>query len=169
MSPGERAVAWELERNGRQIFWLARGSFVLVGSLPWWLPLARAHLPLGPVGTFLDAWFILVCHRLPERTLEFAGVAMPICSRCGGIFLGLAIGAALAWPRIGIRQARWALLVAGLLMLADVVTQDMGVHPPWHSSRIATGALLGWVASSALMAAIIRERRLDRPETAPPG
>lgn len=151
----------ELRRNGRQLLWMARGSFALVGTLPWWLPVARAHLPMGPVGQFLDLLFIMVCHRQPERTLHFFEVAMPICSRCGGIFLGLAIGAALTYPRISIRQTRWGLVAAGALMLADVLMQDLGVHPLWHSTRVATGALLGWIASSALMTAIIRERGLD--------
>src|SRR5690606_27675073 len=44
----------ELRRNGRQLLWMARGSFAFVGTLPWWLPVARAHLPMGPVGQFLD-------------------------------------------------------------------------------------------------------------------
>ena len=34
-----------------------------------------------------------MCHRMPERTIELAGVAMPVCSRCGGLFTGLALGA----------------------------------------------------------------------------
>lgn len=164
MPASDRAAdPWDrdMRRNGRQLLWIARGSFLFVGTLPWWLPAARAHLPLGPVGEFLDLLFLLVCHRLPERSLQFWGVFMPICSRCGGIFLGLALGAALTRPRISIRQARWGLAGAGSLMLADVLLQDFGVHPVWHSTRIATGALLGWVASGALMTAIIRERRLD--------
>ena len=49
---------------------------------------------------------------------------------------------------------------AGLLMLADVLMQDFGIHPVWHTTRLVTGALVGWVASAALMTAIKRERRL---------
>jgi uncharacterized membrane protein len=156
-----------LERERRdlahQALWIVRGLLVLVGTMPWWLPLARAYLPLGPVGTILDALFIVICHRAPERTIELAGVAMPVCSRCAGIFSGLALGAALVWPRIDIRYARIGLVVAGLLMIADVVTQDTGLHPPWHATRLATGALLGWIASAALVSAIMRERRLATP------
>ena len=65
-----------------ELLFLARASFVVVGTMPWWLPLARAALPLGPVGQVFDLLFVVVCHRLPDRTLDLAGVAMPVCSRC---------------------------------------------------------------------------------------
>lgn len=152
------ADRWEIERrrNDRQLLGMARFSFLVFGSTPWWLPLIKNHI--GPLGQVLDMSFILLCHRLPERTIEIAGNLMPVCSRCAGIYLGLALGAVLLWPKPTIPQARWGLLATGLVMLADVVTQDMGIHPVWHPTRLLTGALLGWVASSALMAAIRRER-----------
>ncbi|MEM1028820.1 MAG: DUF2085 domain-containing protein [Myxococcota bacterium] len=165
MPLGSRAAdRWEAERrrHDRQLLVIARSSFLFVGSLPWWLPLVRDVL--GIAGDALDLSFVVLCHRLPERTLEIGHHAMPVCSRCGGIYLGLALGAVLMWPRLSLRGARWALFGAGLLMLIDVVTQDLGLHPVWHATRIATGALLGWVASSTLMAEIRRERgMLPRP------
>lgn len=160
--PAAPTDKWERERRdlSHQILAIARGSFAVVGLMPWWLPLARAYLPIEPVGMFLDALYVVLCHRLPERTLSLAGIAMPVCSRCAGIFGGLALGAIALWPRLRIRHARIALVAAGLLMLADVLMQDFGVHPVWHSTRLITGALVGWVASAALMTAIKRERRL---------
>jgi uncharacterized membrane protein len=154
--------AAERERATRQLFFFARGSFVLVGTMPFWVPLLRAWLPLGPLGIILDGVFVVVCHRMPERTLELAGVAMPICSRCAGIFGGLALGMLLCWPRPTIARGRWALGGAALLMLADVLAQDLGLHPLWHSTRLATGALLGYLAAVILIAAIARER--GRPD-----
>jgi uncharacterized membrane protein len=135
----------------------ARMSFALGGALPWALPFARAALPLGPIGALLDGMFFFVCHRRPERTLVLSGVAMPLCSRCAGIALGLLIGAIAAWPAPSLRATRIGVAGAGLLMLADVVTQDLGIHPLWHASRIGTGALLGFVAAIGLFAAIRRE------------
>jgi uncharacterized membrane protein len=157
--PGDR---WEQEqrKNARDLLRYARVSFFVVGTMPWWLPALRAWLPLGAFGLVLDGLFITVCHRLPERTLDIAGVAMPLCSRCGGIFTGLALGALLVWPRVHINTSRWLLAAAGALMLADVLMQDFGVHPLWHATRLGTGVLLGWIASAALMVAIMRWRRI---------
>jgi uncharacterized membrane protein len=160
--PATPADKWERERRrtAHQALMIVRVLLLAIGLMPWWIPLARAYLPIGPVGAILDGLFIVVCHRLPARTIELAGQAMPVCSRCAGIFTGLAIGAALAWPRLPIRWGRWALLAAAAIMLGDVLSQDLGLHPPWHASRLITGALLGWAASSALVAAIMRERRM---------
>jgi uncharacterized membrane protein len=148
------ALARRLAARRQVLFW-ARASFVLVGTMPWWVPLVHALVPA--IGELLAVPFMFVCHRLPERTLHVAGEAMPLCSRCAGIFTGLAAGALTCWPRLSLPRARIALAVGGVLMLADVVTQDLGVHPVWHSTRLLTGALLGYTASAALMSAIIRE------------
>jgi len=32
-----------------------------------------------------------VCHQIPERTIFFGNIAMPICSRCTGIYIGFTI------------------------------------------------------------------------------
>lgn len=144
-------------RDARHVVLAFRVMLVFTGTMPFWLPVARAHLPLGPVGTVLDGLWLMTCHRLPERTLELSGVLMPVCSRCGGMAGGLALGAALLWPQISLRQAKIGFVSAASLMLADVVTQDLGIHPLWHGTRLLTGLLLGWVGSSALMSVMLRE------------
>jgi uncharacterized membrane protein len=133
---------------------VTRAGFIVVGVLPWILPLARARLPLGRAGELLDLFFLPMCHRLPERTLSLAGVSMPLCSRCAGIFAGLALGSLLLRPRVEI--ARWRLLVAaaGALMLLDVVTQDLGLHPVWHATRLASGLLFGYAIAAACLLAM---------------
>ncbi|MBK8251342.1 MAG: DUF2085 domain-containing protein [Polyangiaceae bacterium] len=140
---------------------LARGSFGLAGIFPWALPIARATLPLGPLGYLFDKMFVLVCHRMPERTLVLSGVPMPLCSRCAGIALGFFIGALAAWPRPSMSSTRFFVGGAGILMLLDVLAQDFGIHPVWHSTRLLTGALLGLALSLGLFALIRRERALN--------
>lgn len=137
----------------------ARASFVLGGALPWGLPVASAKLPLGPLGVLLDGMFFLMCHRRPERTLLLTGVPMPLCSRCAGIALGLLLGGLIAWPSPSARATKIAAVAAGVLMVVDVVTQDLGIHPVWHWSRITTGVLLGYVLAVGLFGLIRRELR----------
>lgn len=144
--------------SGTWVLTAARASFAAGGALPWVLPFARAALPLGPLGALLDGMFLLMCHRRPERTLVLAGMPMPLCSRCAGIALGLALGALLAWPSPSARATRIAAAGAAALLLADIVTQDLGVHPVWHATRLLTGGLLGYVLAIGLFARIRREQ-----------
>lgn len=134
-----------------------RVSFAVVGLSPWVLPLLRAYLPLGAAGVVLDAAFTTMCHRLPERSLVLAGVAMPLCSRCAGIFAGVAVGAWIARPRVSLRAYKLAITAAGAAMLADVITQDLGLHPIWHVTRIATGLLFGYALGAACLRALARD------------
>jgi uncharacterized membrane protein len=147
--------------RGRALLTVTRASFVLVASAPWVLPIARRFLPLGVLGWLADLAFVVLCHRLPERTLTLWGEPMPVCSRCAGIFAGLGMGALLARPRLTVRAARVAVAGAGALILVDVLTQDLGVRPFWHPARLVTGALLGYVLSCTLVSAILREQRLS--------
>lgn len=158
--PLDARVHRERVRARRRVQLWARFSFILVGTAPFWLPVLHALLPMGIVGASLDLPFMFVCHRMPERTLSIMGEAMPVCSRCGGIFAGLALGALTCWPRINVPQARILLAIGGILMLADVITQDLGIHPVWHSTRLITGGILGWIACAALMSAIRAESSL---------
>jgi uncharacterized membrane protein len=136
---------------------VARAAFVAVGVFPWILPLLRAWLPLGAAGAALDAAFTTMCHRLPERTLALAGVPMPLCSRCAGIFAGVALGALAVWPRLSALAWRWAITASVGLMVLDVATQDLGVHPVWHATRLATGLAFGYALAAACVLALRRE------------
>jgi uncharacterized membrane protein len=138
---------------------LARVALVVIGALPWWIPVARAELPLGGIGRALDALFVPMCHRLPDRSLALFGVLMPVCSRCAGVFAGLAAGAAVARPRLPVRVWRPILIVTAALAAADVAAQDLGLHPVWHPVRLATGFLLGYAMAASFVTALIAERR----------
>ena len=137
--------------------WLPRVTrigLIVVGVAPWILPVARATLPLGRAGELLDLLFFPMCHRIPARTLYFAGVPMPLCSRCAGIFAGLALGALILRPCLSLAHWRVVVALASALMLLDVVTQDLGVHPIWHVTRVATGLLFGYAIGAACLQAM---------------
>ena len=134
-----------------------RVGLVLVGLLPWMIPLLRAHLSLGAFGVALDGAFLSMCHRMPDRTLELAGVAMPLCSRCAGIFAGTAAGGLIALPRLGSRLWRRIIVATILLMALDVATQDLDLHAVWHPTRLASGFLFGYAIAVACLDALTSE------------
>jgi len=134
-----------------------RVTFVMMGVFPWALPFLRAWLPLGVFGEALDGAFVTMCHRIPARTLVLAGVAMPICSRCAGIFAGLAVGALVVRPVLSARTWRWVITAGVAAMSIDVLTQDLGIHPVWHATRLASGAFFGYAVAVACLTALRRE------------
>ena len=140
-----------------------RAALLVLGVLPWILPFARAYLPLGRAGELLDLLFLPMCHRIPARTIYVDAVPMPLCSRCAGIFAGLALGALVLRPRVTL--ARWRVLIgaAGALMLLDVVTQDLGVHPIWHATRVASGLLFGYAIAAACILSMRRAAGAEEP------
>lgn len=144
-----------------------RAVLVFVGLTPWILPLARARLPLGEFGVAFDFVFFAMCHRRPARTLFFEGVAMPLCSRCAGIFLGVALAAAIGRPILALRLWRWLFAIACALMLADVVTQDLHIHPVWHPTRILTGVLVGYGMVVGFLSGLARDHKSSAADTKP--
>ena len=116
-------------------------------ALAWVGPWLPAH-----VRRAIDLAFAPICHQRPERTLVFAGHAMSVCSRCAGVYAGIALGALLAWPRLSSGRHRSVLGGAVLLLLLDIVTQDLGMHPVWHAARLLTGGACGYAASAWLAA-----------------
>jgi uncharacterized membrane protein len=141
---------------------VARVLLVVIGVLPWIMPIAESAVSLGAVGVLLDRIFWPMCHRFPARTLTLAGELMPLCSRCAGIFAGIAIGALIARPRLRLSAWGWIFIAASVAMVIDVITQDLGVHPVSHPARIATGAALGYAMAAAFVTGV-----LDRLSRAP--
>ncbi len=136
----------------------ARASF---GVLLGWILLTTLLSATGPeeLHFALDLPFRLLCHRLPERVLTFHGATFPLCSRCLGIWAGLSLGAALAWPSVSIKALKIITPIGMALMLAEVVTQDLGLHPVFHPTRLLSGVLLAWPIGAAVGGLIRRELR----------
>lgn len=147
-----QAPAW----NPRSAGIAARAAF---GGIAVWIALTTWLRATGPVSIWLalDLPFRLLCHRIPERVIEVAGAPMPLCSRCAGIWLGMSVSAALAWPVLPVRALRVTVVVAAALMLAEVITQDLGLHPVFHPTRLLSGLLLSVPFGGALGGLIKRE------------
>ena len=112
-------------------------------------------------GDFLYLLFTPVCHLKPERTLALAGVLMPLCSRCAGIFAGFVTAGLLPEPRFRVLACLGYGFLASVLMVVDVVTQDLGMHPVWHPMRLATGVVWGHVCALGILA--IARDHLGKP------
>jgi hypothetical protein len=88
---------------------LARWALALGGLLPWLRALGSRELPVS-LKLAIDQAFSALCHHLPERTLVLGGGAMCVCSRCAGLYAGIAIAALLPLPlRVPLAPIRRAL------------------------------------------------------------
>lgn len=129
---------------------LLRVALGFVGALPWLSALGGRVLPAA-LTRAIELAFAALCHHVPERTLGMHAQPMCVCSRCAGLYAGIALAAFGSWSRGGARPFRLFLGAGLVLMVADVVTQDLGLHAPWHAARLATGALVGGSAAAWML------------------
>jgi uncharacterized membrane protein len=130
--------------------WLGTCAVALViVAMVFGAPLALATgFPF--VGNSIYRGFSYVCHQIPERSFFLAEHQLAICSRCTGLYLGFTI-TLLCYPLFkSLRQTttperKW-LFIATVPMVIDVGLTLFGIWENTHSTRFATGALLGGVA-----------------------
>lgn len=97
----------------------------------------------------------LVCHQIPERSLHAAGVQLPVCARCLGIYAGALLGmAVLAWADGGRARGRpgagWLVAAAGPTA-AGVALEAAGVLETSNAVRVVAGGILGLGVSAVVM------------------
>ncbi|MDP3718160.1 MAG: DUF2085 domain-containing protein [Acidobacteriota bacterium] len=92
----------------------------------------------------------VVCHQLPERSFFTAGMQWPVCARCAGIYLGVAVGFAAWWmlrrwisPRPGGRAWLTMLAVVATPTAASWVGGVLGFWDGTNGIRFALAAPLG--------------------------
>ena len=111
--------------------------------------------------------FSYVCHQIPERSFHLAGFKFAVCSRCTGIYSGLAL-ATLSYPLVrSLRQTGTPRLVWLFLAAAPLaIDWSLGYFSIWqnnHASRFSTGALLGASAVFYILPGLI-ELTSRRPQ-----
>ena len=80
----------------------------------------------------------VVCHQRAERSFALAGVALPVCARCTGIYTGAAAAAAILLSRSRRRSSsRGGLISGGIRALAclAVAPTALTVAYEWSSAR----------------------------------
>ena len=103
--------------------------------------------------------FSFVCHQIPDRSFHLAGYKFAVCSRCTGIYSGLAL-ATLSYPLVrSFRRTATPHLVWLFLALAPLaIDWSLGYFSIWqnnHVSRFATGALFGATAVFYILPGLI--------------
>lgn len=101
----------------------------------------------------------LVCHQRAARSFHLAGVQLPVCGRCTGLYLSGAMGALFGWvasrrPR-PTSSARRLLILAALPTALSVVLEFSGVAHPSNAIRalcaLPLGAAAGWIFVQSLL------------------
>ncbi len=109
-----------------------------------------------------------ICHQRPERSFHVAGVQMPVCARCFGLYLSGALGLSLAWlqrRRLSPMVTRVALSVAALPIVVTVALERIGTIAPSNVERMLTAVPLGVVAGLVIVGSLAgpaRGLRYDR-------
>ena len=138
---------------GRQR-WLApalRVALIAVGSAPFWVPPLAHTTGFAWLARPFEAWFALHCHREAGRTLVLGGLALPVCVRCTGIYVGLALGALIAKPALSPVHVRLWVGFAALVMILDVLTEALHMRPQWAPLRALTGSFLAYPVATTLV------------------
>jgi uncharacterized membrane protein len=141
--------------------------FLTAGAVIWVAiilaaPLALAHgYSLVPAIVYEAAG--LICHQRPERSFHLAGVQLPVCARCFGLYASGAVGAVAAAiagvPSSRSREDRRAAFVLAIAAAPTAVTlavEWLGMRHPGGAARaiaaIPLGIAAGWLFVRALRA-----------------
>jgi uncharacterized membrane protein len=141
--------------------------FLTIGALAWAVTLVVAPFVLVH-GASLAAALVyelgaLICHQRPERSFHLAGVQLPVCARCFGLYLSGAAGALAAWlratrtiPVVHSYNVRPVLMVVTLPTAVTVSAEWFGIASSSNVIRAAAalplGAYLGWLFVRSLRA-----------------
>ena len=102
-----------------------------------------------------------ICHQRPERSFHLAGVQLPVCARCLGLYVSSAV-AALAFVLVPAQRrmaptaidSRVVLAVAALPTLLTVGLEWIQIAHPSNLARAAAalplGAAAGWIVLRSL-------------------
>ena len=110
----------------------------------------------------------LICHQRPERSFHLAGVQLPVCGRCFGLYGSAALGALAAWLAAvagPMRHARAALIVAAVPTALTVALEFAGFMQPGNVGRAISALPLGATAAWVFVRSLRAEAEPDPPLT----
>ena len=106
----------------------------------------------------------IVCHQRPERSFHLAGVQLPVCARCVGLYLSGAMGllaASRTRRAMSTPTVRLLLATAALPIALSVGLELAGLIHTTNVQRMLTGLPLGFAAGVVIVRSLSRSARVD--------
>jgi len=108
-----------------------------------------------PIYTF----FSYICHQISDRSIHIAGHQLAVCSRCFGVYVGLAAGILVypLWRSIDEIEPipRFWLFLSLIPISVDWSLTIFGMWENTHLSRFITGMLLGATCAIYIVPALV--------------
>jgi uncharacterized membrane protein len=108
---------------------------------------------------------VLMCHQLPERSLELFGQYMPICSRDTGLFAGAFIACIASFSSTKLPKVlknSWLAILSVVPLGIDGVMQLLGFWESTNAIRLATGLFTGFCVSYYAINVFVGPPSIDR-------
>jgi uncharacterized membrane protein len=124
-------------------------------------PVAMSHGRLPGLTLAIYQAGSLICHQRPERSFHLAGVQLPVCARCFGLYLSGAVGlvmASRARRALSNRATRALLALAAVPIAATVALEWLGMLHTTNVQRMLTGLPLGFAAGVVILRSLAGTR-----------
>lgn len=141
---------WIIGLTCAAVTWLA-----LILAAP--AALSRGRLPVLTLAVYHAG--SLVCHQRAERSFHLAGVQLPVCARCFGLYLAGAMGLTIAWRNrrpLSARAVRTLLGLAALPIVSTVALEWLGAIETSNMQRMSTALPLGFAAGVVIVRSLSR-------------
>jgi uncharacterized membrane protein len=141
--------------------------FLAVAAFAWLALLIAAPFLPAPLSAAVYVIGSFICHQRPERSFDLAGLQLPVCARCLGVYAGAAMGTVAAF-RIGrVRRPRAVAILAVVPALVSLVVEWAGVSALSNTIRAATGVVAGGLVAAVVLATLHYEQCAPRRPIAP--
>jgi uncharacterized membrane protein len=119
-----------------------------------------------------------VCHQIPDRTLSFGSILMPVCARCSGIYIGFVISTLVLFLMYRKRQSLIApvyIVIIFIVFLSaaaiDGILSYLQIYTTNNLLRLITGYMAGIALAAIVMPLFnyqyyiepLADRILERP------
>jgi uncharacterized membrane protein len=155
-------------RRSAGYYWTAASVLTASWVLLILIAPAAAAADLRGVSDPVYHFFGYLCHQMPERSFYLFGHQFAVCSRCFGVYFGLAAGM-VAYPLFRKLDEsdplpRFWLFLSMVPMSADWALGYFRIWENTHLTRVVTGLILGVACAVFIVPALVEiaELRLRR-------